>query len=144
MSHVPGQRRVARAPQGGGIDEIQLPGDQFMAGLTLITPMTDVTTLSLDLSNFESFVDTDFLYGACLLDWDAERTRMQRYADRFDAADEVRIVGDGTDIRLSIAGRTMKVDAAGANIPGGERWPDLSFDAQLSYYAQARLISEDS
>ena len=45
---------------------------------------------------------------------------MQRYADRFDAADEVRIVGDETDIRLSIAGRSMKVDAGGANIPGGE------------------------
>jgi aminopeptidase len=62
----------------------------------------------------------DFLYGACLRDWDAERERMQRYADRFDAAEEVRIVGDDTDIRLSIAGRTMKVDAGGANIPGGE------------------------
>ena len=37
----------------------------------------------------------DFLYGACLLDWDAERERMRRYAERFDAADEVRIVGDG-------------------------------------------------
>ena len=62
----------------------------------------------------------DFLYGACLLDWDAERERMQRYADRFDAAEEVRIVGEETDIRLSIAGRSMKVDAGGANIPGGE------------------------
>ena len=62
----------------------------------------------------------DFLYGACLLDWDAERTRMQRYADRFDAAETVRIVGAGTDVSLSIAGRRMKVDAAGANIPGGE------------------------
>jgi len=62
----------------------------------------------------------DFLYGACLLDWAAERERMQRYADRFDAASEVRIVGEGTDLRLSIAGRQMKVDAAGANIPGGE------------------------
>ena len=62
----------------------------------------------------------DFLYGACLRDWDAERERMQRYADRFDAAEEVRIVGDDTDIRLSIAGRPMKVDAGGANIPGGE------------------------
>jgi aminopeptidase len=62
----------------------------------------------------------EFLYGACLLDWDAERERMQRYADRFDAADEVRIVGAETDIRLSIAGRSMKVDAGGANIPGGE------------------------
>ena len=45
---------------------------------------------------------------------------MQRYADRFDAADEVRIVGAETDLRLSIAGRAMKVDAGGANIPGGE------------------------
>jgi aminopeptidase len=62
----------------------------------------------------------DFLYGACLLDWDAERIRMQHYADRFDAADEVRIVGAETDLRLSIAGRKMLVDAAGANIPGGE------------------------
>jgi len=62
----------------------------------------------------------DFLYTACLQDWDAEEARMQRYADRFDSADEVRIVGDETDIRLSIAGRSMKVDAGGANIPGGE------------------------
>jgi aminopeptidase len=62
----------------------------------------------------------DFLYGACLRDWDAERERMQRYADRFDAADEVRIVGADTDLRLSLAGRRMEVDAGGANIPGGE------------------------
>jgi aminopeptidase len=62
----------------------------------------------------------DFLYGACLRDWDAERERMQRYADRFDSADDVRIVGAETDIRLSMAGRGMKVDAGGANIPGGE------------------------
>ena len=63
---------------------------------------------------------TDFLYGAVLLDWDAERDRMQRYADRFAAGDEVRIIGEDTDLRLSIAGRSMEVDAGGANIPGGE------------------------
>jgi aminopeptidase len=62
----------------------------------------------------------DFLYGACLLDWDAEGKRMQRYADRFEAAEQVRIVGAGTDVTLRIAGREMKVDAGGANIPGGE------------------------
>ena len=63
---------------------------------------------------------TDFLYGACLLDWDAERERMQRYAERFEAAEEVRLVADETDLRLSIAGRPMEVDAGGANMPGGE------------------------
>ena len=62
----------------------------------------------------------DFLYGACLRDWQAEGERMRRYAERFDAADEVRIVGSETDLRLSLVDRTMKVDAGGANIPGGE------------------------
>ena len=62
----------------------------------------------------------DFLYGACLLDWDAERERMQRYAERFDQADEVRLVAGDTDVRLSIAGRPTLVDAGGANMPGGE------------------------
>jgi aminopeptidase len=69
----------------------------------------------LTLAEFE-----DFLYGACLVDWDAERVRMQRLADRFDAADEVRILGPETDLTLSIAGRQGKVDAGGANMPGGE------------------------
>ena len=62
----------------------------------------------------------DFLYGAVLLDWEAERERMQRYCDRFDAAEEVRIVGAGTDVRFSLAGRKGRVDAYGANVPGGE------------------------
>jgi aminopeptidase len=62
----------------------------------------------------------DFLYGACLRDWDAEGRRMRRIADRFDAADEVRIVGVDTDISFSLAGRHGEVDAGGSNIPAGE------------------------
>jgi aminopeptidase len=62
----------------------------------------------------------EFLYSACLLDWDAERERMQRHADAFEDADEVRIVGDGTDLRLSLAGRRVEVDAGTGNMPGGE------------------------
>jgi aminopeptidase len=62
----------------------------------------------------------DFLFGACLLDWDAERERMSHYAKHFDVAEEVRIVGSETDLTLSLAGRTGKVDAGGANMPGGE------------------------
>lgn len=62
----------------------------------------------------------EFLYGAVLLDWEAEHARLSRYATRFDAAHEVRIVGDGTDLRLSISGRRMEVDAGMGNMPGGE------------------------
>ena len=63
---------------------------------------------------------SEFLYGSVLLDWDAERERMERIKELFDAADEVRIVGERTDLRLGLNGRYGKVDAAGANIPGGE------------------------
>jgi aminopeptidase len=69
----------------------------------------------LSLQEFE-----DFLYGACLLDWDAERERMSRYAQHFDDAEEVRLVGAGSDIRIGVAGRPALVDAGGANMPGGE------------------------
>jgi aminopeptidase len=62
----------------------------------------------------------DFLYGACLRDWDAEGERMRRIADRFDEAEEVRIVGVDTDLSFSLAGRHGKVDAGGANMPAGE------------------------
>jgi aminopeptidase len=62
----------------------------------------------------------DMLYGAVLRDWGAEGERMRRIAVHFDAASEVRVVGLGTDLRLSLEGRTMRVDALGANLPGGE------------------------
>lgn len=62
----------------------------------------------------------DFLFGAVLLDWDEEGRKMQRIKERFDAADEVRIVGDETDLRFSIAGRNGEVDDGHMNMPGGE------------------------
>jgi aminopeptidase len=69
----------------------------------------------MTLAEFE-----DFVYGACLRDWDAETERMRRHADRFDAAETVRVVGAGTDVTLSLAGRTGIVDDGHVNMPGGE------------------------
>jgi aminopeptidase len=62
----------------------------------------------------------EFLYGSVLIDWDAERERMTRIKELFDAANEVRIVGAGTDIRIGLHGRSGRIDAGGANMPGGE------------------------
>jgi len=63
---------------------------------------------------------TDFLFAACLLDWDAEHDRISSYAELFEQAEEVHLVGEGTDLRLAIAGRKIAVDAGGSNMPGGE------------------------
>ncbi len=62
----------------------------------------------------------DFLYGACLLDWDEEARKMRRIADRFDRAEQVRILGDGTDLTFSLSGRRGQVDDGHYNMPGGE------------------------
>jgi aminopeptidase len=63
---------------------------------------------------------TDVVFDACLLDWDAEGERMRRYADRFDDAAEIRIVGEGTDLTISLEGRHGEVDDGRKNLPGGE------------------------
>jgi aminopeptidase len=62
----------------------------------------------------------DLFYGACLRDWDEESKAMHRLLERFDAADEVRITGAETDLRLSLRGRTGLVDDGHENVPGGE------------------------
>src|SRR5213078_4289791 len=62
----------------------------------------------------------EFLFAAVLLDWDAEAEKMRGIADVFDAADEVRIVGEETDLTLSLAGRSGAVDDGHINMPGGE------------------------
>ena len=61
-----------------------------------------------------------FVFGAVLLDWDAEGAKMERIARVFDAAAEVRVVGEGSDLTLSLAGRSGEIDDGHINMPGGE------------------------
>ena len=63
---------------------------------------------------------TEFVFGACLRDWDAERAAHAAVRRPLDAADEIRIVGADTDLRLSVAGRHAEVDHGLRNMPGGE------------------------
>jgi aminopeptidase len=63
---------------------------------------------------------TEFIFGAVLLDWDAEGKKMQRIATVFDDAEEIRIVGDETDLTMSLAGRRGAIDDGHINMPGGE------------------------
>ncbi len=62
----------------------------------------------------------DFLYGACLLDWDEVARDMRRVADHFDRADRVRIVAEGTDLTLGVSGRHAQIGDGHFNMPDGE------------------------
>jgi aminopeptidase len=59
-------------------------------------------------------------YDACLRDWEGEARAMRPVVERFDAATDVRIRGDGTELSLSLAGRIGAIDDGMLNLPGGE------------------------
>jgi aminopeptidase len=69
----------------------------------------------LPLEEFE-----DIVYAACLRDWDLEVAAMGPVRERLERASEARIVADGTDVTLGVAGRPALVDDGHLNMPGGE------------------------
>ena len=109
--HARRRRHRARAHGGGARaptarSTARVNGDDFPWVMCWYPTPALAQDAGMTLPAFE-----DFLYGSVLLDWEAEHARLSRYAALFDAADEVRIVGDGTDLRLSLAGRRIEVDA---------------------------------
>lgn len=62
----------------------------------------------------------EFVFGATNLDWRSASTMMHRIKERFDAADEVRIVGPETDLTFRIKDRPGIVCDGKFNMPDGE------------------------
>jgi aminopeptidase len=67
----------------------------------------------------------EFAYGAILRDWERLAGEMARLKELFDAGSEVRIRKGGTDLTMSIEGRTAVNSAASVaydshNLPSGE------------------------
>lgn len=69
----------------------------------------------------------EFVFGAMFLHdadpaarWRELGAQQQRWADRLARADEVRILGPGTDLRLSVKGRRWANSDGKRNMPSGE------------------------
>jgi len=113
-SDLPAERMMLRRQAVRPHAEPFFSGVKPWVGCQLATPAL-AQDAGMSLRAFE-----DFLYGAVLVDWETLAERMREIAARFDGANEVRITGDGTDLSFSLAGREGRVDAIGANMPGGE------------------------
>ena len=59
-------------------------------------------------------------FDACLLDWEAERTKWQAWATKLNQGRQVRVVGRDTDLSFSIEGRRWIVGDGKFNLPDGE------------------------
>ncbi len=62
----------------------------------------------------------DMYFAACLLDWRSASQDWQAIARRLEAGSEVRVLGRGTDLRFSVAGRKWCVGDGRINMPDGE------------------------
>jgi aminopeptidase len=62
----------------------------------------------------------EFFFNATLRDWGAERARLVELQEVFQAAEQVRIVGEETDVSFSTKGRTYVVADGKLNMPDGE------------------------
>jgi len=62
----------------------------------------------------------DFVYNACLLDWEEESKRLDKAMEIMSKGKQVRILGEETDISFSIAGRKFKKGDGTMNMPDGE------------------------
>lgn len=62
----------------------------------------------------------DFVYSAVLRDWEKEAEKMAELKRITDQTDEVRIIGEKTDLTMSIKGRTAVLSDGTHNMPGGE------------------------
>ncbi len=61
-----------------------------------------------------------FFFEATLRDWQQEAARYREICEVFQAANDVRIVGTGTDLRFSTQGRIYEVADGHVNMPDGE------------------------
>jgi aminopeptidase len=90
--------------------------------LTLFPTHAYASEAQLSLAAFE-----DFYYGACLATeedpvgaWARQAEETKRLKDWIEGRSEVRVTGEGTDLRLGIEGRTFIAADGKHNMPDGE------------------------
>jgi aminopeptidase len=83
--------------------------------------LTQYPTMGYAQEAAMSFTEySDFVFSAILIDWEDQLRIMQELKEILDQTDEVRLVGDRTDLTMSIKGRNAVVGGPDNNVPGGE------------------------
>ncbi len=62
----------------------------------------------------------DFVYSAVLRDWEKETEEMNRLRQVMNKTETVQLIGDKTDLTMSIKGRNAVISDGTHNLPGGE------------------------
>jgi aminopeptidase len=110
---IPTERLAAHKRALGAISALRNEQTRWVLVRVPNESFAQVAGMSLDAA-------MDFFFDATLRDWEEESRRYRQIRDVFQAAARVRIVGRGTDLTFSTAGRTYVVGDGHINIPDGE------------------------
>lgn len=114
MSNMDPQRLQWRSKANMPISEYVMDGGVRWVGCNFPTQAL-AQDAEMSLSEYEEFV-----YGATNIDWSENSKYQDTIKEVFDAADQVHLVGPGTDLTFSIKGRPgIKCDGHN-NMPDGE------------------------
>jgi len=69
----------------------------------------------MDLVDYENFV-----FSACLQDWDKLGRFIDKVLDRFKKGKKVHLIGENVDLKMEINGKKALADKGEDNMPGGE------------------------
>jgi len=86
----------------------------------------------MSLSQYE-----DFVYKACLLDWEKKVREMRRIARLLEKGDEFLVKGKETELKLRIKGRRFIIGKGDYNLPDGE-----VFTGRIENSAEGRIYFE--
>ncbi len=112
MSDVDGEQLKRRRQANEDIREIRL-GKRWC----LTMHPTEALAQEAGMST-EAFAD--LYYDAVLIDWEQFAKEIERVADRFEGADEVRLIGEGTDLVMPVTDRVFVASIGDHNLPSGE------------------------
>ena len=120
LANVDPSKQQALAGLNRPLSEIMLKKNRWM--LTLFPTSALAQEANMGLTEYE-----DFAFSAMGLDrddpvryWQEKSKEQARLKERLEEARELRIVGPGTDLTLSVEGRTFVNSAGRRNMPCGE------------------------
>lgn len=145
LSRTDPERQTRRQAARRGLMQTSMQrsaeGDYRWA-LTLFPTNAYASDAGMSLAEYE-----DFFFGACLADqpdpiaaWQEQSVETERLCDWIQGRSEVHVVGEGTDIRLGIAGREFVASSGRHNMPDGEFFTgpvEDSVEGEVSFHLPA-------
>jgi aminopeptidase len=151
LSNVPPERqtrrRAATRELSKALMERAAKGEHRWVG-TMYPTNAHAADAEMSLAAFE-----DFFFQACLAEdgdplgaWTRAAEEWHRLAEHFEGGSEVRIVGDGTDLRLGIEGRHFVVADGLHNMPDGEFFTgpiEDSVEGEVTFHLPATIAGRE-